>query len=181
GGEGRGEGGGKESSGGQGANAGLDLALLLLLQPALASQDRGALGQVERLHEAEVEDRAEGGITHLHEPLEVELALGHDLEVSPVRYVLPQAARLDVWTDVHRKELLALRVTDDGLEGPEYLQITLSRRHHGTQGRGRRSDGDARRRPPGCRAASARRRPPRRRPACRRTRRYRRNSGGVGA
>ena len=119
------------------ADAGLELALLPPGELALAGERGRALAEVERLDEAEVEDRAERGVAQLHETIQRQLAFGHHLPVGSVRHVQPEAARLDVRLDVHREELLALRVADDRLERPQELEVTIRRCRHMLRGRGR--------------------------------------------
>src|SRR5262249_45091578 len=143
---------GQQPSPGKPADARVELALLALGQLALTGERMRALLQIELSDEAQVEERPERRIAPLYETVDRERTLRDPLLVKAVGNVQPQAAPTDVTLDVHREELLALRVADDRLERPKDLDVRRCRLDSGLCDRGGHSGADAHRMRPGHRA-----------------------------
>ena len=114
----------QQPSPGEAADARVEAVLLALGERAGLADGLRALPQAEGTDEAEVEERPEGRRARRDEPVHREGSLRDDLLVPVVRVVEPEAGRRDVAIDVHREELLALRVAHDRLERPEELEVS---------------------------------------------------------
>jgi len=90
---------------------------------ALADRVRAVLAPREGLSEREMF----GGIAFMLAGNMAVGVIGDDLLVRAVGDVQPEAALAQVELDLHREELLALRVADDRLEGPEDLDVSRRR------------------------------------------------------